>query len=63
MEHKYTFLCLQELSTGPSSEPHESSPQPHITFLWDSFYYYPLIDILVRVLLLMLRTLSGQKEP
>jgi len=31
------LLCLQELFTGLSSEPNESSSHTHSIFLWDTF--------------------------
>jgi len=49
-----TLLCSQDLCIGPCYEPYESTPHPHI--LWDTFQYYTVIDILVAVLVLMLRT-------
>ena len=41
MEDEPKLPCSNEPSTGPYSEPDESSPQPHILFLQVSSQYNP----------------------
>ena len=52
------LLCLQELSTGPTSEPNESSSHTLTPYFCETHFNVTVIDILVVVLLLMLRPVS-----